>query len=121
MQEECRHILLFANWLAWHRARLGPLARIRFELKVARVWVFLAMERVGLARSMEGDKTKDDSNFAMTGASSVTSEPLELRSLLRLCLSENEHRFAGYDPRLRRPQAAPRLAALALKLLGAPK
>ena len=104
MQEECRHILLFANWLAWHRARLGPLARIRFELKVARVWVFLAMERVGLARSMEGDKTKDDSNFAMTGASSVTSEPLELRSLLRLCLSENEHQFAGYDPRLRRPQ-----------------
>ncbi len=121
MQEECRHILLFANWLAWHRARLGFFARLRFELEVLRVWVFLAMERVGLARSMEGDKTKDDSHFAMTGASSVSSDPFDLRSLLTLCLSENERRFAGYDPRLKRPRTAPRLAALALKLLGKPK
>lgn len=118
MQEECRHILLFANWLAWHRARLGPLARLRFELKVFRVWIFLGLERVGLARSMEGDKTKDDSNFAMTGASSVSSDPFDLRELLALCLSENARRFAGYDPRLLRPQTAPRLAALALRLLG---
>ena len=40
IQEECRHILLFANWAAWHRARLSPLARLWFELKVARVYCF---------------------------------------------------------------------------------
>jgi hypothetical protein len=121
MQEECRHILLFANWLAWHRARLGFFARLNFEFKVLRVWVFLAMERVGIARSLDGDKTKDDSNFAMTGASSVSSDPFDLRSLLALCLSENARRFSGYDPRLLRPQTAPWLAGVALKLLGQPK
>jgi hypothetical protein len=121
MQEECRHILLFANWLAWRRARLGPLARLRFEFKVFRVWIFLGMERVGIARSLDGDKTKDDSNFAMTGASSVSSDPFDLRSLLALCLSENARRFSGYDPRLLRPQTAPWLAGVALKLLGQPK
>jgi hypothetical protein len=95
-------------------------ARLRFELKVFRVWIFLGMERVGLARSMEGDKTKDDSNFAVTGAQAVTSEPIDLRSLLELCLSENERRFKGYDPRLRRPRTMPSLAAFALKLLRKP-
>jgi hypothetical protein len=117
MQEECRHILLFANWLAWRRARLGLLDRIRFEFRVMRVWIFLGAERVGLARSMDGDKTKDDSNFAVSGAQSVTSEPFELRDLIELCLSENERRFAGYDQRLLRPETMPRLAGFALKFL----
>jgi len=53
MQEECRHILLFANWVAWHRAQLSWWQRIRFEIKVAAVWAFLGWERVGLARAMD--------------------------------------------------------------------
>jgi len=117
MQEECRHILLFANWLAWHRARLGLVRRVRFEIKVARVWLFLGIERMGLARSLDGDKTKDDSNFAMTGAGSVTEEEFDLRTLLKLCLVENARRFAGYDKRLYRPGTMPALVRAVLWVL----
>jgi hypothetical protein len=118
MQEECRHILLFANWAAWHRARLSPLRRIAFELKVLRVHVFLLRERIGMASAFdEGDKTKSDSGFAMTGAASVTEQELNLRTILTLCVAENDRRFAGYDTRLKRPKLMPALARLALKFL----
>ena len=43
IQEEARHILLFANWLAWHRRRAGLARRVWFELRVAAVWVFLVL------------------------------------------------------------------------------
>jgi hypothetical protein len=119
MQEECRDILLFANWAAWHRARLSPLRRIALELKVVRVYLFLLWERIGMARSLEGDndRTKSDSAFAVTGAQSMTEQKLDMRTLLELCLSENDRRFSGYDQRLLRPKTMPTLARLALKLL----
>jgi hypothetical protein len=104
MQEECRHILLFANWLAWHRARLSFWGRLRFEAKVARVWAYLAWERIGLARSIDGDgqAAAQDNNFTLNGAQSVALEAPTLRELLALCLQENDRRFAGYDARLQR-------------------
>lgn len=118
MQEECRHILLFANWLAWHRAHLGLWRRLRFEARVARVWAFLAWERIGLARSIDGDDAAaPDNNFTLNGAQSVAAEAPTLRELLALCLQENERRFAGYDQRLQRPLTVPRMARLALRLL----
>lgn len=123
MQEECRHILLFANWAAWRRRRLSLPARIRFELKVARVYLFLLWERIGLARSLEGegDKTKSDSHFTVTGARSVTEQDFNVRELLELCLAENDRRFAGYDPRLLRPRTMPALVRLALALMPRPR
>jgi len=120
MQEECRHILLFANWLAWHRAQLPFWRRLRFEAKVARVWAYLAWERIGLARSIDGDgqAAAQDNNFTLNGAQSVAAQAPTLRELLALCIQENERRFAGYDGRLQRPNTVPRLARLALRLLG---
>jgi hypothetical protein len=119
MQEECRHILLFANWLAWHRARLSWWRRIRFEIRVAAVWLFLAWERIGLARAIDadGNEHRHDNNFTMNGAQSVTDADIGLAELLRLCLAENERRFAGYDPRLLRPRTMPKLVRFALRLL----
>ena len=41
----------------------------------------------------------------------------DLPTLLALCLAENERRFAGYDERLLRPVAVPRLVRSALRLI----
>ncbi|WP_323144995.1 ferritin-like domain-containing protein [Massilia phyllosphaerae] len=122
MQEECRHILLFANWAGWHRARLSPWRRLRFECKVARVWAFLAWERIGLARAVDAGpaSTAQDNNFTLNGAQSVSGDGVGLRALLALCLAENERRFAGYDARLLRPLTMPRLVRCALRVMRLP-
>ena len=116
IQEECRHILFFANWLAWHRANLNSWRRIRFELRVAAAWVYIAGLRVGLARSM-GTSTKakqQESNFTVNGAKAVTSVEIGFFDLIRICLQENDRRLAGYDPRLCRPTRVPALARCVL-------
>jgi len=119
MQEECRHILLFANWAGWHRARLSLRQRLRFECKVAAVWAFLARERIGLARSVDAGSAApvQDNNFTLNGAQSVSGDGVDVPELMALCLAENERRFAGYDERLLRPVTVPRLVRLALRLL----
>ena len=124
IQEEARHILLFANWLAWHRRHLGPLRRIRFEFRVVRVWIFLAMERIGIARGMnpggkDGDKDQTgrpapDNNFTLHGSAAVSDVELSPLGLMEICLAENDRRFAGYDKRLLRPTTTPALARLAV-------
>lgn len=119
MQDECRHILLFANWLAWHRASLSWWRRIRFELRVLAVWIFLGWERLGLARSLdgEGNATRHDNNFTVSGAKAVSAEEIRIRDLMLLCLEENERRFSGYDFRLLRPTTMPRLVKFALRFM----
>jgi len=113
IQEEARHILLFANWLAWHRRRLPMWRRPWFELRVAAVWVFLAWERIGIARGMDaGDAKPADNNFTLTGAKSVSDIDISPTALMLVCLSENDRRFAGYDPRLLRPTTTPAIARL---------
>jgi hypothetical protein len=116
IQEECRHILLFANLVASHRANLPWWRRAWFELRVAAVWVCIAWERIVLARSLDakGDKAQLDSSFTASTASAVTSVDIDVRDLMTLCLTENDRRFAGYDPRLLRPKTVPALARLAL-------
>jgi hypothetical protein len=120
MQEECRHILLFANWLAWQRRTLPWWRRIWFELRVAAVWVFLGWERIGLARGMDdgkGSAKPQDNNFTVTGAKAVSDVDISVRALMELCLSENDRRFAGYDERLRRPTTMPSLTRLACRFM----
>ncbi len=123
MQEECRHILLFANWLAWHRRTMPVWKRPAFELRVAAVWVFLGWERIGTARGMDADgrKVVEDNNFTVNGARSVSSEEISVRELMGLCLQENDRRFCGYDARLLRPTTMPNLVRLARRFMRAPK
>jgi hypothetical protein len=119
IQEECRHILLFANWLAWHRRTMPWWRRPWFELRVAAVWVFLGWERLGLARNMDREKgpssKPQDNNFTVNGAKAIGDINIGLRDLLELCLSENDRRFSGYDRRLLRPTTMPGLTRLAVR------
>jgi hypothetical protein len=117
MQEECRHILLFANWLAWHRAVMPWWRRPWFELRVLAVWVFLGWERIGIARGMDKGGGTQDNNFTVTGSKAVSAAEIGTKALLELCLAENDRRFAGYDPRLVRPTTTPWLARLARRFL----
>lgn len=122
IQEECRHILLFANWLAWHRANLPLHRRIWFELRVAAVWIALGVERAGLARTVAGKPPpKDDKNFTITSAEALSAEAMGFRDILDLCLAENDRRFAGYDARLLRPTTTPAIARVLRRFLRAPK
>ena len=117
IQEEARHILLFANWLAWHRERLGYWRRIRFELRVALAWLFLAWERIGLARDMDGGaESAPDNNFTLTGSKAVSDVAISPLALMAICRDENARRFAGYDKRLRRPTTTPALARMAIRV-----
>jgi hypothetical protein len=115
IQEEARHILLFANWLAWHRRRLSAWRRVRFELQVVRAWIFLAWERIGIARGMDGG-TQRDNNFTLNGSQAVSDIDLSPLDLMAICLTENDRRFAGYDPRLLRPTTTPALARIAVRV-----
>jgi hypothetical protein len=123
MQEEGRHIILFANWLTYHRATLPVWKRPWFELRVLAVWAFLVYERLDLVRTIDTDGKvhEQDNNFAITGAKSVADVDVNLRDLLGLCLSENERRLAGYDHRLARPRMAPNVARLVRFFLPRPK
>jgi hypothetical protein len=113
IQEEARHILLFANWLAWHRRRQSVWRRIRFEFRVVAVWMFLAWERIGIARGMNSDGVAPvDNNFTLTGGKSVSGSEISVISLMAVCLAENDRRFAGYDSRLVRPTTTPAMARL---------
>ena len=123
IQEECRHILLFANLVAWQRANLPWWRRLYFELRVAAVWAVIAWERIVLARSMDaqgntgddkGDKARLDSTFTASSANAISPVEIDVRDLMALCLKENDRRFAGYDPRLLRPTTVPRLVRFAL-------
>ena len=112
MQEECRHILLFANWLAWNRAVMPWWRRPYFELKVLAVWAFLGYERLALVRTVddEGQVHTQDNNFTVTGTKEVTNIQITLPDFMQLCLDEDDRRFSGYDPRLLRPTTTPAIA-----------
>jgi hypothetical protein len=114
IQEEARHILLFANWLAWHRRRMRWWKRPWFEFRVVAVWIFLIWERIGLAKSVDSGS---DNNFTVNGSQSISDTEIKPGTLMRICLEENDRRFAGYDTRLLRPTTVPNLVRFTKRFL----
>jgi hypothetical protein len=114
IHEECRHILFYVNWVAWHRRNMPFWRRPFFELKVLAVWLFLIWERIGIARDM-GSGVQDN-NFTVTGAKAI-GDDINIVELIDICLAENERRMSAYDRRLLRPFAVPALARLARRFM----
>ena len=115
IQEEGRHILFFINWVDWHKRTMPLWRRPWFALKTALVWAYLIRERIGLAKDVSAGE-KENANFTVEGAAAVGGE-IDTAELMALCLSENDRRLSGYDPRLRPPTTVPRLVRLALPVL----
>lgn len=118
IQEEARHILFFRNWVAWYRRSLPWWKRPWFAIRVASVWVQLITERISMARGFDASGAAQDMNFPANAVDSVAS--IEPRTLIEICLLENDRRMAGYDARLLRPTLVPTLARLALRFMRAP-
>ena len=111
--EEGRHILFFVNWVAWRRRNMPLWRRPLFELKIWAVWIFLALERVSLAKDLEGGSAEDqDNNFTVSGAEQLGID-IDLADLMDVCLAENDRRLGAYDPRLVRPSFVPMMIRLA--------
>jgi hypothetical protein len=124
VQEEGRHIIFFVNWVAWHRRNLPVWRRLLFAAKIVSVWAFLVWERIGFARGLDGDaggpqpgSLPQDNNFVFTGSRAIGSGNVSAAAVIDICLSENERRFAGYDPRLLRPRLMPRLMRFARRFM----
>jgi hypothetical protein len=123
VQEEGRHIIFFVNWVSWHRRNLPMWRRVLFAAKIVSVWAFLIWERIGFARGLDGDagaqpgSTAQDNNFVFTGSRAIGSGNVSAAAVIDICLSENERRFAGYDPRLLRPRLMPRLMRFARRFM----
>lgn len=111
MQEECRHILFFINWVAWHRKNLRWWKRPIFDARRAAVFLFLVWERLDTARTVGGDN-----NFTMTGHESMGID-VDIAGLMDTCLKENDRRMSGYDERLLRPTFVPRLVRFARRFM----
>jgi hypothetical protein len=116
IQEEARHILFFANWVAWYRRSLPWYRRPWFLLKIASVWFSLIRDRISLARGFDTSGAAQDMNFPANVGDSVAGA-VSARALIDLCLGENERRMSGYDVRLLRPVTVPWLAGIARRFI----
>jgi hypothetical protein len=72
---------------------------------------------VATACAFRAHETLQDNNVTLNGTKAVSNIDVGLRELMTVCLSENDRRFAGYDLRLLRPSAMPRLVRFALRFL----
>jgi len=114
IHEEGRHILFFVNWIAWHRRTMPSWRRPWFELKVAVIWSYLILERIGIASNIGAGEQA--SNFTVNGADQLGVD-LSPAELLDICLAENDRRLSVYDSRLLRPTFVPAMVRLLRRFL----
>jgi hypothetical protein len=113
VQEEARHILFFANWIAYCRAREGGIGKVSHMARCAmamsaQVWGRVKTAIAAARGGGGGDSgLEDDFMLGVKDSLDVVSSP---RQFLTVCLRENEARLAPYDPRLLRPTFVPAIA-----------
>lgn len=112
IQEEARHILFFANWVAYIQANRAPLARPLFFARRLRALAGKAWNRLWFARG-----ANNRSSMTMDGHKSLGIS-LTPRKFFETCLAENDRRMSRYDARLLRPRFMPALVRAALPFMG---
>jgi hypothetical protein len=113
IQEEARHILFFANWVAYMRVRTSLWSLPAFTARCVTAFGAQAWDRLKLARS----HASDDNNISTQGYTSLGIS-LTPRAFMDMCLRENSRRMQHYDARLLRPQVVPRLVRVIRPLAG---
>ena len=113
MQEEARHIIFHANWVAYSRAEKPAAERVGFAFKEGMALYVQTMSRAKTALRVRNTNAQD--NFTMAAHSSFGD--VTPRKFLETCLAENERRLSYYDARLLRPEFMPKLARAALAVI----
>ncbi len=114
MHEEARHILFFVNWVAWRRRNLAWWKRPWFALRVAAVWAYLARERIGMARGLDGSDGSGETQLHLYRRAS--RGPGYFAAKLAGHLpgpGERPASWLPYDSRLVRPRFVPAMVRLA--------
>jgi hypothetical protein len=112
MQEEARHVLFFANWVAYRRARLPLWSRPWLDGRRALAVSLQVISRIRTGLDIGSNK---QDNFTMKSHTMLGD--FSIRRFLEVCLRENERRLGLYDAALILPRFAPGLARAALHLL----
>jgi hypothetical protein len=106
IQEEARHNLFFANWLAYQWARSPVWKRPMLALHRSAALAVEVVIRIHVGNTIDKD------NFTIRGSQAMGLD-VGPGALLDICLAENDCRFAPYDERLVRPQMMAALATYA--------
>lgn len=112
IQEEARHILFFANWVAYMQANRALPAKPAFLARRLKALAQKAWNRLQFARESDNRSTMTMEGHKSMGIS------LSPRAFFALCLAENDRRMSRYDARLLRPRFMPTLIRMALPFLG---
>ncbi len=112
LDEEARHIVFFANWMAYTQINQGQGAEVVRGTRS--LWYYArAMNR--LVSSISKGNTNGP-GFMVSGASAFPFEITPQR-FLSTCLSENDRRLSRFDERLLRPQLMPVIATWGMRSL----
>ncbi len=120
IQEECRHILFFKNWLVWRQRNTPWWRKPWFHARCLMVLAAIARDRARLGRSIgAGRRTapSDGPGVTMTTHRHLGGH-IGFGEVIAFSLAENDRRMARYDPRLARPRLVPLVVRLVRPLLG---
>ena len=115
MQEEARHILFFANWVAYRRHHVALAAQPAYAFRRGLAVSLQVLSRIRTA--IDVGKGNDQENFAMKSHESFGD--ISARSFLETCLRENQRRLVAVRRAPAAPGLVPPLARLVLRLLPA--
>jgi hypothetical protein len=110
LDEEVRHVVFFANWLAHGRRQPGRGARSSLADSALRGYGRALGRALGASRTAGALPTI---RYFPRGVQSILAN-LTIGTVALTCLTEYEHRMSSVDPELLRPRALAVVARIAL-------